>query len=378
VRLTCWAAALALTGCSAAAPGAGSGASDGGLDSGVTPYSQQLVWSGRVDTNDAKGPRWAWSGTRLKLGFSGSTVKLVVKTVAADDAKDVFPARFRTELDGVVKDTRAGAGGEWVFSEAGMSAGNHQLVVWQQSEANNGVSQLVTLELSDGGRLLPAPSVEPRRIEIIGDSISTAYGNEGKNETCPYDTATQSHWDSYGAIVARALDAELHTVAWSGRGMVRNYEADPTRKTMPVLWQRSLPQDETSTWNAPFAPDAVLIMLGGNDFAAGDPGQPFVDATVALMFQVRQRYPNARIFLVIHANTDDDYPQGAQQRTRTRQYFETAVSRRRAAGDASVAMIELAQRDKADGLGCQFHPNTLTHQKMATELTAKLRAAMGW
>ena len=107
-----------------------------------------------------------------------------------------------------------------------------------------------------GGRLLP-PILRPRKIEVIGDSISCGYGDEGLNATCPFDIEvrregkcpdgplppdfeekypdcnvarvpfTENQYLSYGSLVGRHLDADVSTLCWSGRGVQRNYR-EPT------------------------------------------------------------------------------------------------------------------------------------------------------
>ena len=53
------------------------------------------------------------------------------------------------------------------------------------SPAEIGILVVLVLLLFVGTQL---PTMEyARRIEIIGDSITCGYGNEGPNATCPYD-----------------------------------------------------------------------------------------------------------------------------------------------------------------------------------------------
>jgi lysophospholipase L1-like esterase len=80
------------------------------------------------------------------------------------------------------------------------------------------------------------PAGASRLIEVIGDSISCGYGDLGKlaDSEC---LTTESHWDSYEAVAARALGAEVSTIAASGRGVIRNYGGD-TSGTMPTSSRR--------------------------------------------------------------------------------------------------------------------------------------------
>ncbi|HEY5961134.1 MAG TPA: hypothetical protein VIV60_31470, partial [Polyangiaceae bacterium] len=74
---------------------------------------------------------------------------------------------------------------------------------------------------------------------------------------------------TYGAIAARALDADVHIEAISGIGMALSLGGSTTW-TMPNVWDNVNVFDDTvkydcSTWTA----DAVVINLGTNDFNAG-------------------------------------------------------------------------------------------------------------
>jgi lysophospholipase L1-like esterase len=112
---------------------------------------------------------------------------------------------------------------------------------------------------------------------VIGDSIHAGYGALGKvgdRDCC----ASESHWDSYGAQLARMLDAELTTIAVSGMGVIRNY-AGATDFTMREMYPRTLP-NEPALWCEPHPLDAVVINLGTNDISAGQTMQTRVQAAL--------------------------------------------------------------------------------------------------
>ena len=63
--------------------------------------------------------------------------------------------------------------------------------------------------------------------------------------------------------------------------------------------------------------------------------------------------------------------------TQARTYITGVQSSLAAAGDAHVSFFEFDQQ-KTGEIGCDYHPNLVTHQKMATKLTAAIKAKMGW
>ncbi len=191
---------------------------------------------------------------------------------------------------------------------------------------------------------------------MIGDSITAGYGNEG----CPFGTATENGYMSYAAIAARTLGAGVHIEAWSGTGVYRNHDGSTTG-TMRELYGLTLPEDGSSVWDpSRWIPDAVVVNLGTNDFALGDPGQPFVDAYASFVGELRSRYPGA---LVLCAADGDPAMAAA---------LDQAVA---SVADGEVKRIDFAVPDWA---GCDGHPDVAADQAMAAQLATRLQAELGW
>ncbi len=347
----------------------------------VSPYDPAIRFVGRVDTRDSDGPRFAWSGTWFTARFTGQSIRVRLRELpkAPDPEGRRFPNRYGVSIDGEpIQDVFADARGELAYERAGLTAGEHTLVVYKQTEALVGAAQLLGLALDSGARLLPPPPPAARRIELIGDSLSTGYGNEGESEKCAFSDKTQNHWKSYGAIAARALNAELVTIAWSGKGVVRNYDMKPGETVMPQLYGAALPEDPSSAWDFQrWVPDVVVINLGSNDFSAVDPGEAeFVAGLVALLGRVRAAYPNAHL-VYVPGMLSDAWPKGVEALTRIRRYAQAAVAQRRTAGETRLALLELPSVE-GEPMGCDWHPGLQTHERMAALLVEHLRARLGW
>ena len=109
------------------------------------------------------------------------------------------------------------------------------------------------------------------RLLFIGDSITAGYGVEGVYP-CTFSASTENILYSYATLVAAAVDAELHTIAWSGKGVVRNYgDLNPTSPDpMPIYYNRTLgiSNEQSMVWNpAQYIPDIVIVTLGSNDYS---------------------------------------------------------------------------------------------------------------
>ena len=211
-----------------------------------------------------------------------------------------------------------------------------------------------------------------RLIEVVGDSISAGYGALGTlNDADCF--VTESHWDSFEAIAARAVGAEVSTIAASGHGMYRNYGGDMT-DTMPKIYARTLMNDTASVWSFAIQPQAVVINLGTNDISngKGDPGTPFRDAYRGFVETVRAKYPGALIICMIGPLLS------GTELTTIQNHIRAVVQARNAAGDANIEYFGDVVAQTSDKAACQYHPNPAENMIVGNQLATELRARLGW
>jgi len=247
----------------------------------------------------------------------------------------------------------------------------HEVRVMREAEAFAGVHQLLGVELGAGGAFLP-PRPRPLRIEVIGDSISCGYGVAGAGK-CPFTYATERASLAYGARLATKLDADVTTVCWSGRGVLRNYDGS-TVGTMPQLFELALPEAPEKPWSFTAAPppNAAVVNLGTNDFLGGA-GKPldlaaFEDAYVKFASRLRQVYPDAWLFV-----TTSPMLGSVEGVAKTR--LENVVARRKAEGDTRIELIPLMT--DAPHWGCDGHPDADMNARIADRIAPILRARLG-
>jgi lysophospholipase L1-like esterase len=340
--------------------GCGSDSAQSGATGSVTAAVRVV---GRTD-GDPKSPRFEWSGVSIQARFKGTSVSADI-----DGGNNNY---FEIVVDGQTKPrVSTTSGRKKVPIVSGLTNSEHNLVMWRRTEANNSApTQFFGLDLG-GGTLL---SITPRahKLEVIGDSITCGYGNEGAGPGCGFSYDTENNYLAYSSVAARALGADLFTECWSGKGVYMNYGGDKT-DVMPTLFTRTIPTDSTSTWNFSYIPDAVIINLGSNDFSKGDPGQPFLNAYEAFVADLRTHYANANFFLVIGPLlTGNDL-------ATARGYLDQVVMARSAAGDKRVKQILVDPQDQSkNGVGCDYHPSVATDDAMGKALAATIKTTMGW
>lgn len=311
------------------------------------------------------GMRCAWSGSYVIGRFKGTSVAARIK----DEGNNLFQVVIDGETKKVLRTDKAK--GELVYPLAdGLPDAIHEVSLHRRTEAKVGEAVFYGFE-PNGGALLPPPPPRERRIEIVGDSISTGYGNEGPSARCGYSNREQNEYATYGAIAARNLNADHTTIAWSGK----------TLHEMKGYFDKALPQRaDGPRWDfARYQPQVVVMNVGTNNFANVDPGEArFVRLYHELIHVVREAYPRALIVCALGPMLSNVYPEGRNSLTRARKYMKVAVAKLKEAGDANLDLLEFPEQNHADGLGCGFHPSLKTHERMGDRLTTFLKERMGW
>lgn len=335
----------------------------------------RLRYEGRVERDGRGGVRMAWPRTALVARFRGTNLSLRVEDDLHERATPQCDA-LGVEVDGGPLRRLALLPGTHEYALAqGLPPTEHAVRVTKLTEAEAGTVRVLGARLRDGAVLLAPPPAPRRRLLVIGDSISAGYGVDGPDGSCHATSATCNAARAWPSLVADALGAELHLLAWSGRGLTRNYEADEP-ETLPVLISRTIPTDPGSRWDdARWTPTDVVLNLGTNDVARpGFDDARYADALVALAARVQSRAPRATVLFAVGPMLHDELPTpGSRSLQRVRAATDLAVTRRLAAGFPRTARIEIPAAPPSEGRGCDEHPSAATQRRMADLVAASLR-----
>jgi lysophospholipase L1-like esterase len=342
----------------------------------VAPNAPEVVYIGRVDRRSADAVRFSWPGSQVELRFSGSSIHAVLSdTPAARESRE-------TDRLTVVVDDRPPrnfklAEGRHLYPLATkLAPTDHRILLWKRTEAEVGVITLHGFQLGPQGRALPNTPRQTRHLEFVGDSVTVGYGNEGGVGLCANKAKAQNNYLTYGAYAARQLSATYTAVAWSGKGLTRNYQTGELH-TLPELYDLTIPTESGSPLAPPAPADAVIVNLGTNDFFDGLPDERVFLATYrAFLAKLRKRHPTALLVLAVGPMLADDYPIPLARQI-MRRWVRKVRDDWRASGDALIDVIEF-WTEPTEGVGCDFHPNIRTHARMGAELAVLLRQRLGW
>ena len=332
----------------------------------VAANDPHVRYIGRFDTQDAAGPRCTWSASAIQLKFRGTALNVKLKE-AGNDAYQVI-------VDGKPTSILKTKSSMSVYPVAAMLPNTeHTVMLVKRTEAFVGTTQILGFQLEQGAKLLALPPRQKHRIEVIGDSISCGYGNEGKDQNEHFSPTTENAYLTYGAIAARTLGAEYVCLAWSGRKMWPD-------NTMGEIYGRTLATDSNSKWDfTQWVPDVVVIHLATNDFGKDNPDQrAWTQGYEAFLTRVRKAYPKAEIYCACGSMMSDDYPPGHKALSTVITYLNQIVADEKRAGDTRVHFLQFATQDMKNGLGSDWHPNVKTHEIMAATLVEALKTDLHW
>jgi hypothetical protein len=328
----------------------------------IAPDNPDIQYSGRVDFSQPPLARFDWPLVTISALFMGPGIHILLKD--GGNNYDIY-------VDGKLQQVLTTKSGVEDYPLQGFSPGEHYLRIIKRTEASWGIAFFKGFRLEKGSSLkLPSP-LSSRRLEIVGDSISAGYGNEGPGIHCGNLRPSQNSDKTYGAFLAQDFRADCRIEAISGKGVVRNWgdknkiSPDP----MPPFYPRTLAGDPTLKWDfTQWIPEAVILFLGSNDFSTEPHAdrEVFVSAYLQLLKTIRMNYPKTQIFCLER----QDLPEMVEG-------VKEAVAFQRQEGDSRIQSVIIPPFSPRD-MGCDGHPKVASHRALADYLAPFLAKTLGW
>jgi len=319
----------------------------------------------RLDTPFFRSDTYQWPGTYFSAHFEGT-----VAYFALEDSSNIL----NVLVDDRVVATLTKPGSR-IYAVSGLEAGEHNLRIERLTESQSGTGIFRGFAVPFGA---PAFMVKPlaRQVEFIGDSYTVGYGNTSGKRECTKDEvwATTDTQQAFGPLTAKHFNADYQINAYSGRGIVRNYDGfigDP----LPVLYPYALFDGKTAYDNPDWQPQIIVIGLGTNDFTTPlhdgekwktrDELHADYEATYVRFVQ-SLRAKNPKAFFILMAT---DQVEGEIQSEAGK-----VVSALQAAGETRIAFIPMNNLSFG---GCDYHPDTEDDRRISDLLITFIDAHPG-
>lgn len=307
---------------------------------------------------------YQWPGVYFEAAFKGGSVDAKID----DDQNDLY-----FYVDGVHKLTLTRPG-KTTVSLKDLGPGRHVVRLEKASETQSTVGRFEGFFVPSSDDVLPAPTYA-RHIEFIGDSYTVGYGDQSRGQTCTVDdvAATTDTSAAWGPAVAKHFNADYRMMAFSGRGIVRNYNGIVPGETLPVLYPYTLFDRSVAAPADGWTPDAIVIGLGTNDFSTPlNPGEKwatrdqlhadYVRTYADFVKMLRGKYPNAHIVMMAPDNNAGE--------TATQMQAAAALAQSEGVGDLETVVFT-----GLDWQGCHAHPS-LKDEAILSKLVIEHLAAL--
>jgi lysophospholipase L1-like esterase len=319
----------------------------------------QAHTAGRV----TKSGQYTWPGVYFEGRFRGTGVGIVLN----DSAND-----YDVQIDGTTVATLVTPGRttHWVRN---LSNAEHSVRLVKRTESPWAAGEFGGFVAADGGAVLTKPAARTRQIEFIGDSLTAGYGNLSTTRDCSANGGVTRNTNtdvSFGALAARALNADYQVNAFSGRGMVRNYNGGDPGTSYRTYYDRALLNVDGDVWQKPdsWRPQVVVVGLGTNDFSTAlNPGEQWPDqqslvtayksAYQGFLDKLRTRYGSGTTIVVSVGQASGTFADAVRQ----------VVQDRNNQGDSRVRHWNYSD-PALDLLGCDWHFSARDHQLISGKL----------
>ncbi len=332
-----------------------------------THTSGRMAFSAKID----KSPQavrivttetYQWPGTYMETAFDGPEVSLQL-----NDSANIL----NVLIDHQVKET-LNRPGEVVKTYKDLGPGQHVIRLERLTETQDATGTFAGFFAPDKGPVL-AVRTRTKQIEFIGDSYTVGYGNTAGKRSCTRDEiwVTTDTSKAFGPLTAKHYNADYQINAYSGRGIVRNYDGF-AGDTLPGLYPYALFDGKTIYNDPSWSPQVITIALGTNDFStpvhAGEKWKTQDELTndyeatyVSFVKSLRAKNPNATILLISYDLA-------------TSPAISTVRDRLKADGDGHVDFLEITGFTKN---ACDYHPDTSDDRKISDTLIAYFDAHPG-
>ena len=319
----------------------------------------------------AEGIKLSFPGSRLRFKTCDGPAKFYFHAVRStadtglDVIRDLENPKFHLMPDGTDPNAlMMGEGGYMVEFSSPHDYDGLEFDFIRRNEAWQG-DIIFTGAEALGGFCHPEPFPKTKLL-FIGDSIPAGAGTTSRLNEDGERVAVSNARLAYPRVLGERLNAQVHHVAYGGRGLTRDWQGITDTNNAPQFYDRVLPDNPDHLWDPQdYQADIVSVMLGTNDFNPGIPErESWTQAYKDFVTRIRGDYPKAQIFLISSPMT------GGEKGDALKAYVKDVAE---SFGSPAVQYLDVSQYH---GEAWDSHPTAAEHQKIADELEADFRRAL--
>jgi len=325
---------------------------------------KRIQYTGRIDFNDPKLPRFWQPGVSIAIRVEGDNCKLVIQDEMLWGSNHNY---IELIIDGMAIRMQTRSKRDTINLVQYLIPGKkfHDIQLIKNTEANIGYMEFVGVRCS---YLLMPPPKPVRKIECIGNSITCGAGSDMSVVPCGKGKWHDQHnaYMSYAAIMARSLNSQSHLSSVSGIGLM--HSCCNMNIIMPLVYDKISMRNDTIQWDFKnYQPDMVTICLGQNDGIQDSTA--FCNNYISFLKTLRTYYPGSAFILLSSPMANDGL----------RNFMKATInSVQRSMNNSGDNKVYSYFFNKQYSSGCDYHPSLDEHKLIAEELTPFIKKIMNW
>jgi hypothetical protein len=334
----------------------------------ISAGDANIQYYGRWDFSDPSAPSHSWPGVYIYAEFEGTSIGIMT---------DDNACWYNIFIDSIIVQVFHGTS-EGVHSytlASGLTDGRHSILITKRGETSWTKFSFLGFILDESKNLLPPPERPVKKIEFIGDSYTSASGNEW-TKACktPNDSFTNIY-KGFCSIIARHYNAQYQITSRGGIGLVLDYNGD-YNMNMPSFFDRALMYSPLPKWDfSKWIPDLVVVCLGINDYQGWDGYYSAISQDRTALFRrkyhdflaaIMGEYSGAYILAV--AANDIEW---------LKTNISKVVTEENTMGHSTVHYAHFPRYSDKEYVN-EGHPNVTAHQKIADTLIHAIETINVW
>jgi len=334
----------------------------------VLPSESVISYTGRIQLRE-KDAIFTYPGTEIRFKTNSESIKLLLSDFhnAYDEDRNQYSVYVNDLLKRRIRisDKRD----SYIISGLDPDKMNSVKIV-KRTESKVGYGKFEGVILNQDAKIESYPYENAKKLLFIGNSITCGYGLHASAAEENFKAETENVEESFAGIISRKIGAESHFIAFSGKGIFRNWgQKPPYINTMGDLYTRTLTEDANGSWNpARFIPDRVIISLGTNDFSPplGADSTLFCKKYIELINTIEEQYSNVPIYMLQSSMVLD------ASRKALEKYLMNIEAEMQRAGKP-VYFIDVSFQTGSFGYGANWHPSAAQARFNAKEIFENLK-----
>ena len=283
-------------------------------------------------------PAFTWSNSGIEFDAKCDRI-----TVFFGENPVEQPALFKICVDGIeVKSAVAGKGVTAVIEN--LRDKTHHVKILRISEGYNCISVEKVQIYGKNPEFSMPPEKKRLKLEFLGDSITAGFGVLADSAKMEYTTYEQDSTKTYAYLTAQALDADIRTICISGEGICHSC-GDMVGTPFIKFFNRTCRGAEGYTPDD-YIPDIFIVNGGTNDKRTHVTSEEFIDGVIALLKDVRSKYPKTPIIwmygMMVHVFDEE---------------LKTAINRFNETDKNTHCLIVKSVNEYKNQCGTYGHPN---------------------